>query len=122
MSYVCEVCGKKSEMGNTITHRGKAKYLGGVGTKVTGISRRQFKPNLQRVRISDASGGHKSVRICTQCIRSGAVTKIVRLAPFRLPPSEAGVTVPAAASAAATKAAKKPAAKKPAAKKTPKTT
>ena len=118
MSYVCEVCGKKSEMGNTITHRGKAKYLGGVGTKVTGISRRQFKPNLQRVRISDASGGHKSVRICTQCIRSGAVTKIVRVAPFRLPPPEAGVTVPAIASATATKAAKK----KPVAKKTPKTT
>jgi large subunit ribosomal protein L28 len=107
MSYVCEVCGKKSEMGNTITHRGKAKYLGGVGTKVTGISRRQFKPNLQRVRISAAGGTHKTVRICTQCIRSGAVTKIVRVAPFRLPASEASVKVPAEVAAASKKAAAK---------------
>jgi large subunit ribosomal protein L28 len=107
MSYACEICGKKSEMGNTITHRGKAKYLGGVGTKVTGISRRQFKPNLQRVRMSDASGAHKTVRICTQCIRSGAVTKIVRVAPFRLPPGEAGAQVPADAPAASKKSAGK---------------
>jgi large subunit ribosomal protein L28 len=107
MSYACDVCGKKSEVGNTVTHRGKAKYLGGVGTKVTGISRRQFKPNLQRVRISDASGAHKTVRVCTQCIRSGAVTKIVRVAPFRLPAGEAGAKVPADAPAASKKAAAK---------------
>jgi large subunit ribosomal protein L28 len=107
MSYACEVCGKKSEKGNTITHRGKAKYLGGVGTKVTGISRRQFKPNLQRVRISDASGAHKTLRVCTQCIRSGAVAKIVRVAPFRLPPGEAGANASAKAPAASKKAAAK---------------
>ena len=39
-------------MGNSVTIRGKAKYLGGVGTKVTGISRRQFKPNLQTVHVT----------------------------------------------------------------------
>ena len=72
-------------MGNTVSHRGKAKYLGGVGTKITGISRRQFKPNLQRVRITTDNGTHKTVRVCAQCIRSGAVTKRVRSAPFRLP-------------------------------------
>lgn len=88
MAYVCEMCGKKPVMGNQVTHRGKAKYLGGVGTKITGISRRQFKPNLQRVRVSMPNGAHKSIRVCTQCIRSGAVTKIVRSAPFRLPASE----------------------------------
>jgi len=72
-------------MGNQITHRGKAKYLGGVGTKVTGISRRQFRPNLQRVHISTANGTHKTVRVCTRCIRSGAVTKRIHAVPFRLP-------------------------------------
>ena len=56
MAFVCEVCGKKPIMGNSVAHRGKAKYLGGVGTKVTGISRRKFKPNLQRVRITTANG------------------------------------------------------------------
>ncbi len=72
-------------MGNSVAHRGKAKYLGGVGTKVTGISRRKFKPNLQRVRVTTANGAAKKVRICTQCLRSGAVTKRVRVAPFQMP-------------------------------------
>lgn len=72
-------------MGNSVAHRGKAKYLGGVGTKVTGIARRKFKPNLQRIRVTTANGTHKTVRVCTQCIRSGAVTRRVRAAPFRLP-------------------------------------
>lgn len=89
MSQVCEICGKSPSMGNTVTYRGKAKYLGGVGTKITGITRRKFRPNLQRVKINTANGTHKTVRICTQCIRSGAVTKVVRRAPFKLPTVEA---------------------------------
>ena len=52
MARTCEICGKGPQMGNQVTIRGKAKYLGGVGTKITGISRRQFKPNLQRVRVT----------------------------------------------------------------------
>ncbi len=87
MAQVCEVCGKKSAVGNTVSHRGKAKYLGGVGTKITGISRRKFKPNLQKVRVTTANGTHKSMRVCTQCIRSGAITKKVHNAPFKLPQS-----------------------------------
>ncbi|HEY2892576.1 MAG TPA: 50S ribosomal protein L28 [Pirellulales bacterium] len=87
MPKACEVCGKAPVMGNQVTIRGKAKYLGGVGTKVTGISRRQFKPNLQRVRITTARGENTTVRVCTQCIRSGAITKRVRNAPFKLPSS-----------------------------------
>lgn len=85
MARVCEVCGKSTQMGNSVAHRGKAKYLGGVGTKVTGIARRQFKPNLQRVRITTQNGTHKTVRVCAQCLRSGAVQKTVRSAPFKLP-------------------------------------
>ncbi len=84
MARVCEICGKRSQMGNSVETRGKAKYLGGVGTKITGITRRKFKPNLQRVRITMANGGAKTVRVCTQCIRSGAVTKRVRQRPFQL--------------------------------------
>ena len=54
MARQCSVCGKGAQLGNQVTTRGKQKYLGGVGTKVTGISRRKFKPNLQRVNISTA--------------------------------------------------------------------
>lgn len=84
MAQACEVCGKSPQRGNSITTRGKAKYLGGVGTKITGITRREFKPNLQRIRVTVA-GRNKTMRVCTQCIRSGSITKLVRAAPFKLP-------------------------------------
>jgi large subunit ribosomal protein L28 len=79
------VCGKSAQLGNQVTTRGKKKYLGGVGTKITGISRRQFKPNLQRVNTMTPTGSHKAVLVCVQCIRSGGVTKVVRAAPFKVP-------------------------------------
>ena len=85
MARKCEVCGKGPQVGNQVTTRGKKKYLGGVGTKITGITRRKFKPNLQRVRISTSNGTHKTIHACTQCIRSGAITKVVRKAPFKVP-------------------------------------
>ena len=91
MGKHCEVCGKAPVVGNKVTIRGKAKYLGGVGTKVTGISRRQFKPNLQNVHVTTANGTNKSMRVCTQCIRSGAVTKRIRQAPFKLPATAGSV-------------------------------
>jgi large subunit ribosomal protein L28 len=84
MSQHCQICGKKPQMGNQVEIRGKAKYLGGVGTKITGISRRKFKPNLQRVKVTTTKGGAKSVRVCTRCLRSGAVRKVVRQRPFSL--------------------------------------
>ena len=87
MAQVCQVCGKKTSVGNSVSHRGRAKYLGGVGTKITGITRRKFKPNLQKVHVTTADGTHKTMRVCAQCIRSGAVTKRVHNAPFQLPKS-----------------------------------
>jgi large subunit ribosomal protein L28 len=62
-------------MGNSITRRGKAKYLGGVGRKVTGITRRKFQPNLQRVRVELPDGTRKRMRICAKCLRSGKIKK-----------------------------------------------
>jgi large subunit ribosomal protein L28 len=88
MARVCEICGKGTQMGNRVETRGKAKYLGGVGTKITGITRRQFKPNLQRVKITTAKGGSRTARVCAQCLRSGAVQRVIRQKPFDLPSSE----------------------------------
>lgn len=85
MARVCEVCGKGTQMGNTVETRGKAKYLGGVGTKITGISRRKFKPNLQNVRVTTPNGTNKRMKVCAACLRSGAVTRVVRNKPFKLP-------------------------------------
>mgnify|MGYP005831802071 CR=1 FL=1 len=92
MARQCEICGKKPVLGNAVTHRGKAKYLGGVGTKITGISRRQFRPNLQKVRVTTENGSHTSIRVCARCLRSGAVVKRIRHQPFRLPQSVAKQT------------------------------
>jgi large subunit ribosomal protein L28 len=61
--------------GNSIIRRGKAKYLGGVGRKITGISLRRFRPNLQRIRVITANGTRKRVWVCAQCIRAGRVRK-----------------------------------------------
>jgi large subunit ribosomal protein L28 len=88
MARECEVCGKGPQVGNQVTTRGKAKYLGGVGTKVTGITRRQFKPNLQRLRVT-VNGANTTRLVCTQCIRSGAITKLVRRKPFKLETAKA---------------------------------
>jgi large subunit ribosomal protein L28 len=84
MAQVCEVCGKSAKMGNRVAHRGKPKYLGGVGTKITGIARRKFKPNLQKVHVTTANGTHKTMRVCAQCIRSGAISKKIANLPFKL--------------------------------------
>ena len=89
MSAQCQVCGKGPQMGNKVETRGKAKYLGGVGTKITGITRRKFKPNLQRVKVALPNGGTRAMRVCVQCIRSGAVRKAVKRKPFALNPSDA---------------------------------
>ncbi|MCE9546306.1 MAG: 50S ribosomal protein L28 [Planctomycetia bacterium] len=85
MARECEICGKGPQLGNQVTIRGKAKYLGGVGTKITGITRRQFRPNLQRVRVTTPKRQSKTMLVCTKCLKSGAVVKRVKAIPFRLP-------------------------------------
>lgn len=87
MSYQCDICGKSPSFGNSVTQRGKAKYLGGNGRKTTGISRRTFRPNLQKIRIQEGGGAVRK-RVCTQCLRSGKVQKAVVRKPFMLPASK----------------------------------
>ena len=84
MGMQCDVCGKKPVLGNQICRRGKAKYLGGVGRKITGISRRTFRPNLQRIQVQ-MEGAVKRVRVCVQCIRSGKVQRPQKQKPFQVP-------------------------------------
>ena len=75
MPRVCFFTGKKTSFGHKVTHRGKAKYLGGVGTKITGTSRRTFFPNLQTLQCQ-VGGSVKRMMVCTRCIRSGKVQKV----------------------------------------------
>jgi large subunit ribosomal protein L28 len=84
MGMHCPICGKKPTLGNQIARRGKAKYLGGVGRKVTGISRRTFRPNLQRIQVK-VDGVVKRLRVCVQCIRSGRIQRPTKRKPFQMP-------------------------------------
>lgn len=74
MPRVCYFTGKKTSFGKKVTHRGKAKYLGGVGTKITGISARKFRPNIQKVRAV-VNGRIVRIKVSTKAIRNGMVTK-----------------------------------------------
>ena len=74
MSRKCEFTGKRTHTGNSISGRGKAKRHGGVGKKVTGISRRKFKPNVQKVRTV-IDGRVCRVKASAKAIRQGLIVK-----------------------------------------------
>ncbi len=74
MSRVCRFTGKKTVAGNQIARRGKAKYLGGVGRKITGISKRKFKPNIQKVHAI-VDGKNRRIRVSAKAIHMGLVQK-----------------------------------------------
>ncbi len=85
MASKCFYTGKKISKGNKITTRGKPKYLGGNGTKVTGITRRKFKPNLQKVKVV-VDGKPVRVKASAKAIRMGLVTKPQVKKPFEVKP------------------------------------
>lgn len=62
MAKQCEICGKKPQVGNLVSHSN-------IKTK------RRFNPNLQSVRHQDPSGQVRTINVCTRCLRSGAVRK-----------------------------------------------
>ncbi len=74
MARKCFFTGKKTTFGHSISRRGKAKYLGGVGRKVTGISNRKFKPNIQKVRAV-VDGKVMRIRVSAKAIRMGLIVK-----------------------------------------------
>jgi large subunit ribosomal protein L28 len=74
MSRKCPFTGKKTRAGRSISRRGKAKYLGGVGRKITSRTRRKFKANMQRVRAV-VNGKVCRINVSTKAIRLGLITK-----------------------------------------------
>ncbi|MCK5540471.1 MAG: 50S ribosomal protein L28 [Deltaproteobacteria bacterium] len=61
MARVCDICGKKPLVGNNVSH---------ANNKTKKVSR----PNLQEVHTV-VNGQRRKVKVCTRCIRSGAITK-----------------------------------------------
>lgn len=62
MSKQCEICGKKPQVGNNVSHANNK-------------NKRRFLPNLQKVRSQNSEGRVKKISVCTRCLRSGAVVK-----------------------------------------------
>jgi large subunit ribosomal protein L28 len=59
----CDVCGKRPVHGNQISH-------------AHNVSSRVWYPNVQKVRVV-IDRTHRRIRVCTRCLRSGAVVKAV---------------------------------------------
>lgn len=74
MPRVCQFTGKKTSTGLTRTYRGQKISKGGFGLKPTGITKRTFKPNLQKVNAL-IDGRPQKVRVSTKAIKSGLVVK-----------------------------------------------
>ncbi len=61
MAKVCEICGKKPQYGNNVSHANNR-------------TRRRWEPNLQRVRAK-VDGTVKRIKVCTKCIKSDRIEK-----------------------------------------------
>jgi large subunit ribosomal protein L28 len=61
----CEVCDK----GIITGHR-----LSITRSQISRRANRMWKPNIKKIRVMD-NGTAKTVKICTRCLRSGAVTR-----------------------------------------------
>ena len=79
MSRVCEYSGKRPQVGKQVVRRGKAKREGGIGQNVTGISKRRWKPNLQKIRVIDENGTVRTVKVCARYIKAGKFQKAPRM-------------------------------------------
>ncbi len=61
MAKICEICGKGRMVGNNVSHAHNK-------------TRTTWDANIQTVRAV-VDGNTKKIKVCTRCIRSGAVTK-----------------------------------------------
>jgi large subunit ribosomal protein L28 len=64
MARLCDICGKGVQHGQNVSH-------------AHNVTKRRWEVNLQTVRAV-VQGKPKRLRVCTRCIRTGAVTKSMR--------------------------------------------
>lgn len=64
MSRKCAVCEKGPMVGNNVSH-------------AHNLTRRRWLPNLQKITV-ELKGKVRNVYVCTSCIRSGKVRKVVQ--------------------------------------------
>jgi large subunit ribosomal protein L28 len=74
MSRVCHFTGRRTVAGRSICRHGKPKYLGGIGLNITGVNKRKFKPNIQKVRAI-VDGKICKIKVSAKAIKMGLVVK-----------------------------------------------
>ena len=75
MARICSITGKRPSRGSIIHRKGQSKKSGGIGTHVTAITKRWFKPNLQKVKVRMPNGGTKRILVSVKAIKAGKVQK-----------------------------------------------
>lgn len=61
MARICDICGKGVQFGQNVSH-------------AHNVTKRRWEVNLQTVRAV-VQGKPRRLRVCTRCIRTGAVQK-----------------------------------------------
>ena len=75
MARICAITGRRPVKGSIIHRKGQSKKSGGIGTHVTSITKRKFRPNLQRIRIKMPNGGTKRMLVSVKDIKAGLIEK-----------------------------------------------
>jgi len=75
MAQICQITGKGPRKGSIIHRKGQSKKSGGIGMHVTKVTKRKFRPNLQRVRVQLPNGQIKRMLVCVKAIKAGKITK-----------------------------------------------
>jgi large subunit ribosomal protein L28 len=75
MARICAITGRRPVKGSIINRKGQSKKSGGIGTHVTSITKRKFRPNLQYIKVRLANGGTKRMWVSVKAIKAGLITK-----------------------------------------------
>lgn len=63
MAKRCAICGKGPMVGYNVSH-------------AHNLTKRRWLPNLKKIRVK-VNGQIKKIRVCTKCIKSGRVVKVI---------------------------------------------
>jgi len=63
VAFTCDICNKRRQSGNNVSHANNK-------------TKRTFNPNLQTIKAL-INGASKRIKVCTRCLRSGFVKKSV---------------------------------------------
>ncbi len=64
----CEICDKGIQTGHRVSI---------TRSQVSRRANKTWKPNIKKIRIIEENGTHRTIKICTRCLRSNKVQRAV---------------------------------------------